>query len=115
MGCSSRLSDDGVKGRVAIVTGGGRGIGEATALALAREGARVVLAARTGAELDRVVARIAQLGGVARAVPMDVSQPAQVERLTQAALDASGRLDALVKGAGGAGATRPPRAADGAA
>ena len=89
-----------MKGRVAIVTGGGRGIGEAVALALAREGARVVVAARTGAELGRVVARIEQLGGAARAVPSDVSQPAQVERLTQAALDAYGQIDVLVNAAG---------------
>ena len=89
-----------MKGRVAIVTGGGRGIGEAVALALAREGARVVVAARTGAELGRVVARIEQLGGAARAVPSDVSQPGQVERLTRAALDAYGQIDVLVNAAG---------------
>ena len=96
-----------MKGRVAIVTGGGRGIGEAVALALAREGARVVVAARTGAELGRVVARIGQLGGAARAVPSDVSQPAQVERLTRAALDAYGRIDVLVNASGVPGPIGP--------
>ena len=96
-----------MKGRVAIVTGGGRGIGEAVALALAREGARVVVAARTGAELGQVVARIEQLGGAARAVPSDVSQPAQVERLTRAALDAYGRIDVLVNAAGVPGPIGP--------
>ena len=96
-----------MKGRVAIVTGGGRGIGEAVALALAREGARVVVAARTGAELGRVVARIGQLGGAARAVPSDVSQPAQVERLTRAALDAYGQIDVLVNAAGVPGPIGP--------
>ena len=96
-----------MKGRVAIVTGGGRGIGEAVALALAREGARVVVAARTGAELGQVVARIEQLGGAARAVPSDVSQPAQVERLTRAALDAYGQIDVLVNAAGVPGPIGP--------
>lgn len=104
-----------MKGQVAIVTGGGRGIGEAVALALAREGARVVLAARTGAELERVVARIEQGGGVARGVPSDVSQPAQVERLTQAVLDAYGRVDVLVNAAGVPGPIGPLWEADVAA
>ncbi len=86
--------------RVAIVTGAGRGIGEATALALAREGARVVLAARSRDELERVADRIEGSGGTARAVSADVSRREDVARIVQTALDAHGRVDILVNAAG---------------
>ena len=72
-------------GRVAVVTGASRGIGAATAEAIAAAGAHVVLAARDREALDGVAGRIRQAGGEATAVPTDVSQDAEVERLFAAA------------------------------
>ncbi|HLW59040.1 MAG TPA: SDR family oxidoreductase [bacterium] len=89
-----------MQGNAAIITGGGRGIGEAVALAFAREGARVVLAARTATELERVAVKVREIGGEVRIVPADVARPEDVDRVTRAALDAYGRIDALVNAAG---------------
>jgi NAD(P)-dependent dehydrogenase (short-subunit alcohol dehydrogenase family) len=86
-------------GRVAVVTGASRGIGAATAEALAAAGALVVLAARDQAALDRVASRITDAGGAAVTVPTDVSKPADVGRLVAAA-DQEGPLAALVCAAG---------------
>lgn len=70
-----------LRGRVAIVTGAGRGIGRATAEALARAGAHVVLAARTGSQLEEVSRAIRSHGGAATIARTDVSQAADVDRL----------------------------------
>ena len=72
-------------GRVAVVTGASRGIGAATAAAIAAAGARVVLAARDRAALDDVASDIRRAGGSAISVPTDVSQGADVQRLFAAA------------------------------
>ncbi len=77
-------------GRVAVVTGASRGIGAATAVAIAAVGAHVVLAARKGEALDDVARWIRQEGGAATAVPTDVSQARDVERLFAAAEEAGG-------------------------
>ncbi len=87
-------------GRVAIVTGAGRGIGRATAEMLAREGARLVLASRSADELDEGVASIENLGGLAIGVPTDVRDKAQVQRLVDATLERFGRIDVLLNNAG---------------
>lgn len=82
-------------GRLAVVTGASRGIGAATAAAVAAAGAHVVLAARDGQALDGVAARIKDAGGQATPVPTDVSDAAAVERLF-AEVNSLGQLGALV-------------------
>ena len=74
-----------LRGRVAIVTGAGTGIGRATAEAIAQAGAHVVLASRTGSHLDEVAQKIRQDGGVATPAPTDVSRPEDVDRLFELA------------------------------
>lgn len=89
-----------LRGNVAVITGAGRGIGRATALALAREGVNVVLAARTAEDLETLREEVEALGVKALPVPCDVSQEADVAKLKQAALDAFGQVDILVNNAG---------------
>ena len=93
--------------QVAIITGAGRGIGQAIAQAYAREGAHLVLAARSQPELEQTAAEIAKTGAQAIAVPTDVTDPAQAERLASAALTRFGRIDLLVNNAGRSGPVGP--------
>jgi 7-alpha-hydroxysteroid dehydrogenase len=88
-------------GRVAVVTGAGRGIGAASALALAEAGADVVLSARTEEQLRDVAAQIEALGRKAHIVPADLSDLDQAAGLGQATVDAFGRLDVVVNNVGG--------------
>jgi NAD(P)-dependent dehydrogenase (short-subunit alcohol dehydrogenase family) len=92
---------DGLKDQVAIVTGGGRGLGEWIALGLAQAGADVVVAARTLSECKQVAKRIRAAGRRSLAVRADVTKPAYCEKLVNTALDEFGRLDILVNNAGG--------------
>ena len=92
--------DLGLTGKVAIVTGGTQGIGRATALTLAREGAAVAIAARGQERLDRTAAEIRAAGGQVAAIRADVSQAADCERVVAEAVKAFGRLDILVNNAG---------------
>ncbi len=87
--------------RVAIVTGAGRGIGAASALALAEAGADVVLAARTEEQLREVAAQVEGLGRKALVVPADLTDLDQVTALAQTAVDTLGRLDVVVNNVGG--------------
>jgi 7-alpha-hydroxysteroid dehydrogenase len=87
--------------KAAIVTGAGRGIGAACALAFADAGADVVLAARTKEQLDEVAAQIAERGRRGVVVPCDVSDTANLEELVQRAIDELGRVDVVVNNAGG--------------
>jgi len=99
---SEAMTAPNLSGQVAIVTGAGSGIGRATALALARSGVRVVLAARTQQNLEVVFHDITAGGGIALVVPTDVGEEAQVERLVARTQEHFGRLDILVTSAGGA-------------
>jgi 3-oxoacyl-[acyl-carrier protein] reductase len=87
-------------GRVALVTGASRGIGESIARRLAAEGAIVLAAARSTAVLDRVVADIAKSGGRARVLELDVSEPASIESAMKTAIEEHGQIDVLVNNAG---------------
>src|SRR5690242_21346182 len=82
--------------KVVVVAGIGPGLGRSIALASAREGADVVLAARTASRLDDVAKEVTALGRRGLAVPTDLADAAAVERLAQAARDAFGQVDALV-------------------
>jgi 7-alpha-hydroxysteroid dehydrogenase len=90
-----------VDGRVAVVTGAGRGIGRGISIALAEAGANVVLAARREHTLREVASIIEQNGGRALVVPTDVLVPEQLDRLVERALSEFGGVDLLVNNAGG--------------
>jgi NAD(P)-dependent dehydrogenase (short-subunit alcohol dehydrogenase family) len=92
--------------QVAIVTGASRGIGAATARALAHAGATVALAARDAERLEQLAAEIEAAGGTALSVPTDIGDPDSVERMVARALEAFGRLDIAVNNAAGGG--HPP-------
>jgi NAD(P)-dependent dehydrogenase (short-subunit alcohol dehydrogenase family) len=85
-------------GKVALVTGGGSGIGQATAVAFARQGAKVVIAGRTNA--DETLRRIKQAGGEAIFVRTDVSRTADVQNLVNTTIKTYGRLDIAFNNAG---------------
>jgi 7-alpha-hydroxysteroid dehydrogenase len=88
-------------GKVAIVTGAGRGIGAGCALAFAEMGADVVCAARTQSQLDDVAGKIAALGRRAITVPCDVNERPQLEAVVRRAIDELGHVDLVVNNAGG--------------
>jgi NAD(P)-dependent dehydrogenase (short-subunit alcohol dehydrogenase family) len=101
---SDALSDtDGrvrLKGRVALVTGGGRGLGRAFALALAAEGAAVAVTARTEGDLAETVRLVERQGGTAIAVPGDVTDAPAAEAVVRAVEARLGSVDVLVNNAG---------------
>ena len=88
-----------LQGQVALITGGGRGIGAAAAELLAAAGASLVLTARSEDEIDAVAKRIRKAGGKAIAVPCDVSDFGQIEEVIEAALTQYDRMDILVNNA----------------
>ena len=96
-----------LNGKGALITGGGRGIGRAIALAYSREGAKVALLSRTQAELDQVANEIRESGGEACVTRCDVSDPSAVESAIGEACDCLGTLDLLVNNAGGGTERRP--------
>jgi 7-alpha-hydroxysteroid dehydrogenase len=87
--------------KVAVVTAGGKGIGAATAVALAEAGADVVIAARTTADLERVSRLVEKAGRRVQAVTLDLSDPASAASLADVAKDTFGRLDIVVNNLGG--------------
>lgn len=94
-------------GKVAIVTGAGKGIGAAIARAYAQAGADVVVAARTRADIENTAAEVRELGRRAIAVTTDVMQEKQLLQLVDATMEEFGRIDVLVNNAGGS----PPKPA----
>jgi 3-oxoacyl-[acyl-carrier protein] reductase len=93
-----------LKGKTAIITGGGRGLGRASAAAMAREGASVVILSRTPAELRETQKAI---GGTALPVKADVSKPGDIGRAVKRALSAFGRIDILMNNAAIVGPVKP--------
>jgi NADP-dependent 3-hydroxy acid dehydrogenase YdfG len=89
-----------LSGTVALVTGASSGIGEATALALAEQGAAVAIAARRKDRIDALAAQIADAGGTALPIQADVTSKAEAVALVQQTVDRLGRLDTLVNNAG---------------
>ncbi len=94
-----------LKGEVAIITGGSRGIGRALAVEFAREGARVALAARSQAELEETERQVRAAGGQALVVPTDLAKVENVDAMVAATRKAFGPVDILVNNAGIAGPT----------
>ncbi len=101
-----------LENQLALVTGASRGIGAATAEALARAGAHVILTARTTADLEAVEERIHQSGGSATIAPLDLADGDSIGRLAAAATERWGKLDALVMNAAMLGTLGPVPAID---
>ena len=91
---------DRLKGKVAIITGGNSGIGKATALLFAKEGAKVVITARREKQLQKVSEEILTMGGNVLAVASDISNPAECTKVVNETLEKFGKLDILVNNAG---------------
>ncbi|NWF93026.1 MAG: SDR family oxidoreductase [Syntrophaceae bacterium] len=89
-----------LSGRVGIVTGAGRGIGRAIALAFARQGASVVVTSRTFSEIEETAAQVRALGSQALAIQADVSSQSNVNKIVEQTIQAIGTVDILVNNAG---------------
>ena len=94
------MSAERFKGKVSIITGSGQGIGREIALAMAREGAEVVIADWNESRAQEVASEITECDGIAIPVKVDVSDPVQVEAMVRQTLEAFGRIDILVNNAG---------------
>lgn len=90
----------GLKGKVAVITGGTEGIGKAAALKFAQEGAKVAISARRKHVLDKAAAEIGKTGAEVLAVAADMSKSADIERFMKAVVERFGRIDILVNNAG---------------
>ncbi|HEX8224815.1 MAG TPA: SDR family NAD(P)-dependent oxidoreductase [Allosphingosinicella sp.] len=107
------MTQQSLQGRIALVTGASRGIGAATAEALARAGAHVVLTARTAGDLELAEERIHQAGGTATIAPLDLTETDSIGRLATAVAERWGKLDLLVLNAATLGSLTPVAQIDG--
>ena len=98
---SGVLAPDANAGRGVLITGGGTGIGRATATAFAASGARVAICGRRAEPLEAVRAQLESEGAECLAMPCDIREPDQVTRLVDSALERFGAIDVLVNNAGG--------------
>lgn len=89
-----------LEGKVAVITGGNSGVGAATALLFAKEGAKVVISARRQAQLEEVAAKIKEAGGEVLSVVTDISKPEAAKNLIGKTLETFGKIDVLVNNAG---------------
>ena len=101
------MNEQRLKDRIALITGASRGIGRATALHFAREGAHVLLLARTEKSLDSVDDEIKALGGKASLIPLDLEDGAKIDALGPTLYERFGKLDVLVGNAALLGGLRP--------
>jgi NAD(P)-dependent dehydrogenase (short-subunit alcohol dehydrogenase family) len=93
--------------KVALITGGGRGLGKAWALALARAGADVVVAARTIEQVEAVAEEVRAMGRRALAIQTDVMESAQINSMVERAISEMGKVDILINNAGGGAPGKP--------
>ena len=96
-----------MQGRVALITGGSSGIGQAAAVAFAKEGVKTVVTGRRRSGLDDTVSQVKAAGGDVRAIAADLTNPADIERMISEGASAFGRLDYLVNNAGTQGEVNP--------
>lgn len=89
-----------LENKVAIITGGNSGIGEAAAYLFAEEGAAVVISARRAPQLEAVAAKIKEKGGKVLAVPTDISKPEDAKNLIDKTIEAFGKVDIILNNAG---------------
>ena len=94
-------------GKVALITGGSRGIGKSIALTFAKEGASIVIASRTQKYIDRVATEVKELGRESLAISTDVCVPEQVDNMIKQTVDRFGHLDIIVNNAGRGISTAP--------
>lgn len=106
------MSDKVLEGQLALVTGASRGIGAATAKALAAQGAHVIITARKAKELEQVEQQIFEAGGAATIAPFDLTEGENIARLAAAVADRWGKLDMLVLNAAMLGSLGPVTAID---
>ena len=96
-----------LEGRIALITGASRGIGRAIARSFAAEGAMIAVSARSEAELQSLAAEVEQAGGVALAIPADLSDPSMPARVIEQVLGRFRTIDILVNNAGMGSSSRP--------
>lgn len=96
-----------LEGKVAIVTGAGRGIGKEISLVLAEAGAHIIAIARTINEIEQTAAKVRQKGSLCIAVPTDVTRASEVNRMVDVVISRFGKIDILLNQAGRGGVRKP--------
>ncbi|MSQ22162.1 MAG: SDR family oxidoreductase [Dehalococcoidia bacterium] len=106
-GRMSQLDKMSLEGKIAIVTGGGRGLGREMSLYMARAGADVAVAARTVSEIEAVAKEVRAIGRKALAIRTDVTSPQQVQAMVDQTIAELGHVDIMISNAGGGGSSKP--------